>query len=85
MIGLREHKADASFRHALGDAFRFESDFYAQCLQYIGCAALARCGPVAVFGHFKTRSRRHETRRGRNIEAAGAVAAGADDIDDRAR
>ena len=54
---------------------------HAQRFEHVGAAALARCRAVAVFGDRDAAAGDDQRRRGRDVDRAGAVAAGADDVE----
>jgi hypothetical protein len=80
MVG-RKHEADAHIAYAIGDLRGVEVDVDAQRLHGIGAARLAADAAPAMLADLAARRRNHKGRAGGDVEGVGAVAAGADDID----
>jgi hypothetical protein len=76
-----EHEADPGRLDAAEDALGGERDGHAEGLEHVGAAAARGLGAVAVLGNGATGSGHHQGRRGRDVEGAGAVAAGAAGVD----
>ena len=78
----RKEERDADSLERSFDDGRVRPDVDAERLVHVGAAALARDRPVAVLRHAQSGSRGHECRGGRDIERAGAIAAGAARVED---
>ena len=77
----RKHEAKARFGDTVRDGIGWNVELDAQRQQNIRSSGLGRQRPVAVLGHFKAGTRRHEGGTGRNIIRARGIATGADDVD----
>ena len=77
-----EQEADADLAHGARGFFGRHRDAHAQGFQHVRAAARSGEGPVAVLGHARAGSGHHHRRGGRDVERAGAVAAGAAGVDD---
>ena len=80
MVG-REHEADADLVDALRHLRRAEVDVDPERLERVGAARLRGHGAPAVLGHPRASGGSDEYGRGRDVERARAVAAGADHVD----
>ena len=76
-----EEKREPGRLEALRRALLIERQREAEPLDQIGAAAAARDGTIAVLHHRQAACRREERGTGRQIQAAGRIAARADDID----
>ncbi len=76
-----EHKANAHIADAMGDLLGLQIDIHAQRFHRIGAAGFAAHAAPAVLAHFAARSGNHKGGTGGDIEGVGAIAAGANDID----
>ena len=81
--GRRKKKSDADFFDGCGHALRRQIDAHAEMFEHVRRAAARTDRAVAVLRHAHARARHHERRRGRNVECARSVAAGAAGIDQR--
>jgi hypothetical protein len=75
MVERRKQKADADLGDQARRLFRRPVDGNAERLQHVGAAALRGGRPVAVLGDRDAGAGGDQRRRGREVEAAGAVAA----------
>ncbi len=82
MVRLREEEAEAELVDRPLDLLRGQLELEAERLEHVRRAGLRRRGAVAVLRDRRSRRRRDEGRRGRDVVRVRAVAAGADDIDD---
>ena len=81
-----EAEGDAASLDALGRPARAAGRSPTpSCLQHVGGAAGGRRRPVAVLDHAGAGGRRHDGGHRRDVDRVGAVAAGADHVDGRAR
>ena len=78
----REAEADAGLGHAAGHLVGAAVDAHAERLEQVGRAGRRRRRPVAVLAHPPAGAGHDERREGRDVDRVGAVAAGADDVDD---
>ena len=81
MMRRREHEADAGLGDAAADMIGRDVDLDAQRGQYVGGSRARRQRAVAVLGHWHAAACHDERGAGRDIDRAGAVAAGADHVD----
>ena len=77
----REQEGDTNLVKAPPERGRVARKRHAQSIQDVGRAGPARHRPVAVLGDASAASRRDQRGRGRNVEGAPAVAAGAAGVD----
>ena len=82
MVRLREEEAEAELVDRLLDPLRRQLEPEAERLEHVRRAGLRRRRAVAVLRDRRTRRRRHERGRGRDVVRVRAVAARADDVDD---
>ena len=82
VIGRREEEGDTDLLDALGGLVRRERQRRAERLEHIGAAGAA-IGAIAVFGHAHSRACQHESRDRADVELLRAVAACANDVDER--
>ena len=80
-MGAGKQKADPDFIDRLLGRLGWQIDPHPQSFQNVGRAALAGSFAVAVFGHRYPSAGSDKSRRSRDIEAAGPVAAGAASVD----
>ena len=78
----REAEPDPGLVDAAGDAGRTEVDHDAERLEDVGRATRRRRGAVPVLGDPHARARDDQRRQGRDVDGAGAVAAGPARVDD---
>ena len=76
-----EHEADAGPGDAVGDLSGIERQADAERLDHVGAARLAADAAPAMLADPGAGGGDHEHRAGRDVEGVGAVAAGADDVD----
>ena len=81
MEGRRETEAHPGDVDAPSHAGGIESDVDAERLEHVGAATPAGGRPVAVLRHRDPGPSRHQRGRGRDVERARAVAAGAAGVD----
>ena len=84
VIRLGEHKTKIRLRDARLDLRRFQIHHHARLTQHIGATGGATGGNIAVLGDFHPARRRDNRRCGGDIKKTGAIAAGADRIDQHA-
>ncbi len=80
VVVRREQEGEAGGGQALRGAFFIQRQCKAQRLEHIRAAGLARHRTVAVLDHRQARGRGQQRRTGGKVEAAGAIATGADDV-----
>ena len=85
MEALGEAEADADLAHAAAHALGTEVDDDAERLEHVDRPALRRCRPTAVLGDPRAGGGGHDRGHGRDVDGAGAVAAGAARVDERHR
>ena len=78
----REQEADAGFGQAALDGGHVRFDVHAQRLEHVRAAGSTGHRAVAVLGHREAASRRHDGRRGGDVERARVIAAGAAGVND---
>jgi hypothetical protein len=79
----REQEGDAEQVDGTGRALGREIDLDAELLEHVRAAGAARDRPVAVLGDRHAARGRDERHRGRDVEGAGVVPAGAARVDER--
>ena len=77
----REAKSHARLHDTAAHPLWPEHDVNAERLKHVGASTAAGRGPVAMLCDSQARARGHERRGGRDVEGAGAVAAGTAGID----
>ena len=82
VVGPGEHEAEPEVVDRERDPLRWLLERDAELLEHVGRACLRARGPVAVLRDGGAGGRCHERCGGGDVERVGAVASGADDVDD---
>jgi hypothetical protein len=82
VVCRRVHEADAGGLDALGDLLRRQVQIDAERLDHVGRTRLRRHPASAVLGHARAGGSGDEDGGGGDVEGVGAVAAGADDVEE---
>ena len=81
VVARRHQEADAGLADGAFNQREIGIEIDAERRQHVGGAALRRQRPIAMLGHRHAAAGDDQRRAGRDVERAGAVAAGADDVD----
>ena len=81
VVARREHESHPGFLDAARDAVGAEVDPDTERLEHVRAPARARCRAIPVLGDAAAGGGGHDRAHRRDVEAVGAVAAGAHDVD----